>query len=271
MGTEKECLVPSTMRAMSVLEYLADSMRGGSISEISRSLALPKSSTHLILKTLEKGGYLRRNLQSGRYYFGARLAALSRKVLENLDLREAARPILYRLMRTTGVIVHLAVLEGNEAVIVDRSEPPDSGAGADWIGRRLDLNCTGVGKALLAFLPTDQLDEIIRAKRFARHNENTIVTIGGLKAELAKVREQGYAVDNEEDEIGVRCIGVPVLGSQRQAMAAISLAGSAEEIPLARVTKLAKYLKQAASEISLKLNPSGPAPYVLPDAVANPS
>jgi len=254
MGAQKAYLVPSTTRAMDVLEFLARSKRGASISEVSRSLTLPKSSTYLVLKTLEQGGYLRRSAQSGRFYFGLRLLSLCRKVLDNLDLREMARPILTKLMRQTGIIVHLAVLEGNEAVLIDRISPLGSSAGADWVGRRLDVNCTGVGKALIAFLPEERFEEVITAKRFARHNDNTIVTIRGLKREFAKVREQGYALDNEEDEIGVRCIGVPILDGNQRAFAAISLAGTTEQIPLERVRTLASTLKQAVAEISLQRN-----------------
>ncbi len=245
--------VPSTVRAMSVLEFLARSKHGGSIAEISRNLSLPKSSTYLVLRTLEQEGYLRRSAQSRKFYFGLRLVHLCRNVLDNLDLRDVARPILNKLMRQTGIIVHLAVLEGNEAVIIDRVEPPGSSAGADWVGRRLDVNCTGVGKALAGFLPDEQFEQVITAKRFARHNDNTIVSIRGLKRELAKVREQGYALDDEEDEIGVRCIGVPILGPDQRALAAISFAGTPEQIPLERVQALASSLRQTATEISLQL------------------
>jgi DNA-binding IclR family transcriptional regulator len=257
MGAVRTRLVPATVRAMEILEYIAKSRRGASISEISRGLGLPKSSTYLVLKTLEQGAYLRRNHRSRRYYFGLSLVTLSRKILDNLDLREVATPVLNRLMRQTGIIVHLAVLEGNEAVIIDRSEPLGCSAGADWIGRRLDVNCTGVGKALVAFLPGDQFAEVITAKRFARHNENTIVTIASLKKELAKIRDQGYALDNEEDELGVRCIGVPVFDSHQRLIAAMSLAGTTEQIMIDRVPMLARALKQASSEISLQLNPLG--------------
>ena len=156
-------------------------------------------------------------------------------------------------MRQTGITVHLAVLEGNEAVIIDRISPPGSSAGADWVNRRLDVNCTGVGKALAAFLPEEQFEELITTQRFARHNDNTIVTVPGLKRELSKVREQGYALDDEEDEIGVRCVGVPILDSHQRAFAAISLAGTTEQIPLDEVRTLALALKQTASEISFQL------------------
>jgi DNA-binding IclR family transcriptional regulator len=243
---------------MRVLEFLAHSKRGASVSNVSRNLALPKSSAFLLLKTLEQEGYLRRSVRSGKFYFGQRLVRLCRSALANLDLREVARPILTCLMRQTAITVHLAVLEGNEAVIIDRISPPGSSAGADWVNRRLDINCTGVGKALAAFLPQEQFEELITTQRFARHNDNTIVTVSGLKRELCKVREQGYALDDEEDEIGVRCIGVPILDSHKRAIAAISLAAPSELIPLDRVQSLASSLKQTASEISLQLrSPAG--------------
>ena len=253
MSTQRTYLVPSTMRAMRVLEFLARSKRGASLSSVSRGLALPKSSTYLVLKTLEQEGYLQRSVRSGKFYFGVRLVRLCRSALANLDLREVARPCLTDLMRQTGITVHLAVLEGNEAVIIDRISPPGSSAGADWVSRRLDVNCTGVGKALAAFLPEEQLEELITAQRFARHNDNTIVTVPGLKRELSKVREQGYALDDEEDEIGVRCVGVPILDGTQRALAAISLAGTTEQIPLERVRPLALALKQTATEISFQL------------------
>ena len=253
MATQRTYLVPSTMRAMRVLEFLAHSKRGASVSNISRSLALPKSSTFMLLKTLEQEGYLQRSAWSGKFYFGVRLVRLCRSALANLDLREVARPWLTNLMRQTGITVHLAVLEGSEAVIIDRISPPGSTAGADWVSRRLDFNCTGVGKALAAYLPEEQFERLITAQRFARHNDNTIVTVPGLKKELYKVREQGYALDDEEDEIGVRCVGVPILDSNQQAFAAISLAGTTQLIPLERVVSLANSLKQTASEISLQI------------------
>jgi len=253
MSTQRTYLVPSTMRAMKVLEFLARSKRGASVSNVSRSLALPKSSTYLLLRTLEQEGYLQRSAWSGKFYFGVRLVRLCRSALANLDLREVARPWLSNLMRQTGITVHLAVLEGNEAVIIDRISPPGSTAGADWVSRRLDVNCTGVGKALAAYLPVEQFEQLITAQRFARHNHNTIVTIAGLKRELCKVRERGYALDDEEDEIGVRCVGVPILDSNQRAFAAISLAGTTQLIPLERVESLADSLKQTASEISFQI------------------
>ena len=243
-------LLPSVDRVISVLEFLAQSKRGCSVSEISRNLALPKSSTFLILATLLRRGYLQKNAETGKYYFGVNLIKLSRRVLENLDLHDVAKSSLNSLMKKTGLTVHLAVLADNAAVLIDRACPRGSNVGADWIGRTLDINCTGVGKALVAFLSEDQFNLLIKSKSFARHNDNTIVTVKALKRELARVRELGYALDDEEDEIGLRCIGTPIFGVDQKTVAAVSVAGTTADIPLERVQTLAATVKQTAAEIS---------------------
>ena len=209
----------------------------------------------MLLATLANRGYLNKNAETDKYYFGVNMVKLSRKVLANLDLRDIARPFLNSLMRKTGLVVHLAVLSDIEAVLVDRACPRGSSVGADWIGRALDINCTGVGKALVAFLPEEHFNQLIGVKKFARHNENTIVTIRGLKRELAKVRELGYSLDDEEDELGLRCIGTPIFDGQHRTVAAVSVAGTTADIPLDRVPALAVTLRQTATEISRHLLP----------------
>src|SRR5579862_5851901 len=143
MGEQTHYLLPSADRVISVLEFLAQSKRGFSVSEISRNLALPKSSTFLVLATLVNRGYLQKNSETGKYYFGVNLVKLSRKVLENLDLRDVAKFSLTSLMKKTGLTVHLAILADDAAVLIDRACPRGSNVGADWIGRTLDINCTG--------------------------------------------------------------------------------------------------------------------------------
>src|SRR5690242_6660482 len=121
-GVPNEYSVPSIDRALAVFELLAQSRGGFSVSEISRKLTLPKSSVHLMIGTLERRGYLQRHALSGKYCFGLKLVSLSRTALENLDLREEAKPHLQALMRKTGLTVHMAVLERNEAVIIEKIE-----------------------------------------------------------------------------------------------------------------------------------------------------
>lgn len=245
--------VPSLDRALSVLQCLGNSRRGFSISEIGRRLSIPKSSAHLILTTLERRGFLQKNTQTGRYHFGLQLISLSRSALENLDLREEARPFLRRLMEETRLTVHMAVLERDEAVVIEKVEAPGLVRLASWIGRRLDVNCSGVGKALIAFLPTDELNHLLNTKEFARHNRRTIVSKSALRRELALVREAGYAVDNEEDDLGVCCIGSPVFDSSGRAVAAISIAGTTSQIGIDRIPILGRLVMGAARRTSVRL------------------
>jgi DNA-binding IclR family transcriptional regulator len=249
----REYSVPSIERALSVLQCLGHSNRGFSISEIGRRLKIPKSSAHLILTTLERRGFLQKNTQTGRYHFGLQLVSLSRSALENLDLREEAKPFLHGLMQESGLTVHMAVLERDEAVIVEKVEAPGLVRLASWIGRRLDVNCTGVGKVLIAFLPNDELDYLLRTKVFARHNSRTIISKSALRRELMLVKQLGYALDNEEDEPGLRCIGAPVFDENGKVVAAISVAGTTSQIGIDRIPMLASQLIRAARGISSRL------------------
>jgi DNA-binding IclR family transcriptional regulator len=253
MPQPREYSVPSIERALSVLQCLGYSKRGFSISEISRRLKIPKSSAHLILTTLERRGFLQKNTQTGRFHFGLQLVSLSRSALENLDLREEARPFLRDLMQESGLTVHMAVLERDEAVIIEKVEAPGLVRLASWIGRRLDVNCTGVGKVLMAFLPNDELEYLLRTKAFARHNSRTIISGSALRRELMLVKQAGYALDNEEDEPGVCCIGAAVFDDRGNAVAAISVAGTTSQIGIDRVPILARQVKRAARRISMRL------------------
>jgi DNA-binding IclR family transcriptional regulator len=249
----KEYSVPSIERALSVLECLAQAKRGFSLSEIGRTLRIPKSSAHLILSTLERRGFLQKNAKTGRYCFGLQLVSLSRSALENLDMRDEAKPFLYSLMQESGLTVHMAVLERDEAVIIEKVEAPGLVRLASWIGRRLDVNCTGVGKVLLAFLPDDELDYLLKTKEFARHNSRTIISKSALRRELKRIKQAGYSFDNQEDEPGVCCIGAPVFDQNGKAVAAISVAGIASKIAPDRVPILARLVTRVAGSISARL------------------
>jgi DNA-binding IclR family transcriptional regulator len=249
--------VPSVFRAMSILELLAQSQRGLTLSDVSRRLGLPKSSAHVLIKTLEVMGYLKNSKINGRYCFGLKLVSLSNMALENLDLREQARPFLQHLMLQTGLTVHLAILEGAEAVIIEKVEAPGMLRLATWVGRRLDANSSGVGKALLAFAPEGNCEKWFVGHPMARHNKNTISSLERLARELKKVRELGYAFEDEEGEIGFRCIGVPVYDSANRAIAAISVAGTTSQITNERVPRLISVVKATAQQISAHLGGGG--------------
>ncbi|MGH9451071.1 MAG: IclR family transcriptional regulator [Terriglobia bacterium] len=253
MALKENYTVPSIARALDVLELIAASNGGRSVTEMSRGLEIPMSSTDLIAKTLERQGYLQRGAHSGKYCIGLKLVSLSRRALDSLALREEAKAFLHTLMAQTGLTVHMAVLENNGAIIIDKVDRLGLPKLASFVGRRIDSHCTGVGKALIAFMPTEKFEQQIAAKGLAKHNENTIVSINSLRRELARVREVGYALDDEEDELGFRCIGTPIFGDGRKPVAAISVAGTTSQIPIDRVRALGEKLKLSAASISSHL------------------
>lgn len=242
---------PAIRRAISVFELLASSQRGLSLSEISRKLDLPKSSTHRILGTLEQSTCVHKNAETGRYYLGVKLIGLSKAIVEGMELRETASPLLAKLMQRTRLTVHMAVLEHGQAVLVAKLEPAGQPSVGTWVGRAMDVNSTGAGKALIAFLPPSELIKQIKsASTFVRHNHKTIVTMPRLKAELARIRELGYSVDDEEDELGMRCVGAPVFDKFGKVVAAVSVVGNTEQVPESRVEALGALVKQTAAAVS---------------------
>lgn len=245
--------VPAIRRTVALLDLLAHARRSLSLSDISRRLALPKSSVHRILATLEEQEFVHRNRDTDRFSLGVRVMSLSKAALEGADLREQAMPALLRLQQDTGLTVHMAIRQHKQAVLIAKLEPLGQPTVGTWVGRAIDLNSTASGKALIAHLPDAELAQIFSSRAFVRHNHFTIVQVSHLRRELAAVRECGYALDNEEDEVGVRCVGAPIFEGRR-VVAAISVAGSLDQLGENRIGSIAARLKQAALLISAQLS-----------------
>jgi DNA-binding IclR family transcriptional regulator len=244
---------PALGRGLSILELLAESRRGLTLSAIARRLELPKSTTHQLLKCLATRGYVHCSERTRRYLFSLKLLRLSHMALHALKLREGHDAVLRSLMHETNLTVHLGILEDTEAILIGKLEPPEACRIATWPGRRMELHCTGIGKVLLAWLPEDRLRRLIETVGLPRHNENTIASTRKLKECLKEVRVRGYAVDDEEDELGFRCIAAPILDDHNGAIAAVSVVGTIGEITLERVAQLAGRVKAAAGAIAASL------------------
>jgi DNA-binding IclR family transcriptional regulator len=258
--------VPALERGLLVLEFLAQSRRGVTLSQLTRKLQLPRSTGHALLLTYQRTGYVQRCEKTGRYCLGFRLQALANLALGGASLRTQAAPYLRRLMTDTGLAVHLAVMEDGEAILIDRIEAPGTPQLATWVGKRMGLHCTALGKALISELPSDVLDELIRKQGLMRHNENTIASRRALRLACENVQTLGYAVDDEEEEIGVRCIGAPVRNSSREVVAAISISGTKaqlENIPekAAQVMCAAAALSRQIRSVSEERQLSTPGPH----------
>jgi DNA-binding IclR family transcriptional regulator len=245
--------VPALERALAILELLASSRAGLTLPEIAKELRLPKSSVHCLLVTLERHRYLHRNDRTSRYLFGSKLFSLGNMSLSGLQLRQVALPHMRSLTERTGLTTHLGVLERYEAVLMEKVEPPGVFKLATWLGKRMDLHCTSVGKALIAHVPDEDLAHLMRETGMPRHNDNTIRSLRKLREDLARSRQAGYYLDDEEDEIGYRCIGVPILDGTGQAVAAISVSGSTEQVREENSLALAKEVVRTAEAITKSL------------------
>src|ERR1035437_5962095 len=155
--------VPAVERALRILDCLARSRRGVTVSQLTRALQLPKSSSHALLLTLERGGYAERDACSGGYRLGLRLCGLANIVLSGLSVREQGAPFLRKLVDQTRLTAHMAVLEEGEAVLIEKIVPATAPVSkiATWAGKRIQLHCTALGKALLAHLTESEIEDLI--------------------------------------------------------------------------------------------------------------
>ncbi len=252
MSSLKTKSVPAVEKALTIFEMLAASKKGLRLSEMARNMGLPRSSTHYVLLTLQRRGYLFRSGERRRYMFTSKFFSLANSTLSGLSIREQSRPLLRALMERTGLTVHMALLDQDELVLVERIAPPVPFQLATWVGKRMAGHCTGAGKALLAYLPEAILDRVI-SHGLIRYNDNTIVSPKKLREELAHVRQRGYALDDEEETIGLRCVGAPVLDATKWAIAAISIAGTTSQITPENLTSLTEKLTQTASALTQHL------------------
>jgi DNA-binding IclR family transcriptional regulator len=155
--------------------------------------------------------------------------------------------------------VHMGIMEQGEAVVIAKVCYPAQMRLATWVGKRMHLHCTGLGKALLSGLTDKDLEFLFQARALSRHNDSTIVSLTKLKKDLEQIRRQGYAIDDEEDEIGVRCVGVPVFDFEQHVVAAISVAGTISQITGENTPDLSQKLKRTASALSEFLTADSPS------------
>jgi DNA-binding IclR family transcriptional regulator len=196
---------------------------GVAYSEIVAALDLPKSTVHRILKDLAELGYLTYNPETKKYFGSLKLAALGAEVMAHFRLRDHIRPYLLEMHREMDHTTNMGIMEGNTGVFLEKIESRDFGIKLfSEIGKTFPLHCTGLGKALLAFSSGETASAAITPPLEAL-TEKTITDPGKFKDELALIREQGYAIDNEEITRGIVCVAAPIFGMQGKLVCAISL------------------------------------------------
>lgn len=237
------------MRAMSILDLLGRSGKRMGVTEIGTELGLHKSTVYRILSTLEQGGYIQQDTESGKYSLGTHILELGMQCLQQIDLREKAAPIMKRLSAETGEVVHLAILDGLEVVYIDKVEQSQTLTMRARIGARAHAHCTALGKVLLAFRGDDVLARL-EGRELARQTPNTITSIPELRAHLSTVRDRGYAVDDEENEQGVRCVAVPIRNHAGTVVAAMSISAPTVRLPRERVDEVVPLVLKAGRDLS---------------------
>lgn len=243
----------SVEKAIEILEALAKRENGVGITQLSRELNLPKSTIHQILSTLKSVRFAEQNPEDRKYHLGLRIFELGNIFQSQLQLRKIAYSYLYNIRGKTNETTYLVVREDNRTVYIDCVESTARLRAHPLFGIRVPLHCTGVGKAIMAFLPEQKINEIIHEDGLERFTENTITDPQILKRELKEIRKRGYAIDNMEHEEGIRCVGAPIRNHRKEVFAAISVSGPAQRFDPPRIPAIAKLVIEASEEISRKM------------------
>ena len=246
-------IIQALDRALRMLDLFDEQTPELKLTDISARMNLHKSTVHALLKTLQLHGYIEQDDQSGKYRLGLRFLEKGQLLLQNLDIRDVARPHLQALSDETGQTAHLIILDGREGVYIDKVEGAQAAIRYSRIGRRVPLHSSAGGKVLAAFQPPEALERILRHYSYARHTPNTIGSEEAFRRELERVRREGCAFDREENEPGVCCVSAPVFGHDGQLAAALSLSFMTARVDGEEARRLADRVKQTARKLSSRL------------------
>jgi len=246
--------IHSVAKALSIINLLAEKKQGMSLAEISRKMGMAKSTAHGLISTLRDYGYIEQSVFDGNYKLGIALFEVGCKVANNIDVREIASDFMQQLVNEIGETVHLVVLDKDEVLYIDKHESTQSlRIIVSEVGSRLPVHCTGVGKVLLANLPSAEVQRIIKNKGLKRYTSNTITDEKKLQKELEVIREQGFGEDKEEIMDGLRCVAVPIWDYKNKVCASMSISGPCSRMTDQRTCELRNHLLAAAKEISASL------------------
>ncbi|WP_232698293.1 IclR family transcriptional regulator [Brevibacillus daliensis] len=246
-------LIQSVARSLDILEQFSFTQTELSVKEISEGVKLSKSTVHGLIKTLSQRGYLEQNQENQKYKLGLRLFELGNVVAGNMEIRQIAAPIIAQLGETLQETVHLVIRDGNQAVYVEKRDGPGSIRMYSQYGKRAPLHCTGVGKAILAFLPEKVMEQILIESEMVAFTPKTLTDPEKIKEELSITRDRGYAIDDEEIELGLTCIAAPIFNHKKEVIASISCAGLKFRYLEESQEMRPQQVIQAAKEISRRL------------------
>jgi DNA-binding IclR family transcriptional regulator len=245
--------VKSLVKALNILQVLADEEPPYTLTELSRRLHLHVSTVHRLLVNLVRHGFVEEDGVSGGYQLSYCVLRMGLRVLDRLDFRRAAHALLRDLNLRTQETVHLAILQETRAISIEKFDSPQPVGLDARLGGVMPLHCTGTGKTLLAYQGEELLEQIAQSPGLPRLTAHTLTSLPQLRRELERIREQGYAVDQEEAVEGLSCVAGPVFNHTGQIVAAFSVAGPATRMTPARVSEIIPMVRETSQQISYRL------------------
>jgi len=253
--------VQSLTRGLSILEALAKSSAGLTLTDVAQRVQLPPSTTHRFLSTLERMGYVYQAGDLGLWYVGLQAFTVGTTFLANRDFVAQSHASMHRLMEQAGETANLAILDGTEAVFIAQVQCHEMMRTLVKLGSRVPLHASGVGKALFAALADEQIDAILKVRGLPRITENPIVVPETMWAALRVIRQRGYSFDDEEHARSTRCVGAAIYDEHAEPLGAISIAGPSTRLADERIRQLGPIVAHIAEELTRHLGGRWPHPY----------
>lgn len=251
---KSEYLIQAVSHALDLLEQFHGETDELGVTELSKRLKLHKNNVFRLLATLESRGYIEQNKVTENYRLGLKTLELGQTFIKQMGLLRQSRPVIEDLVKVCNETTYIAVLKDFHIIYLDSVETSMTVRVVPRVGSRLPAYCTAAGKAQIAFMSGEEIDLYLPERELQTFTDNTISDRETLKKQLAQIAEQGYAIDNEELDEGVKCVGVPIRDYTRRIIGAISISGPSMRFSDERINKeLIPYAMKAAEEISAKL------------------
>ena len=253
--------VQSLTRGLWILEALAKSEGGLTLTDLAHRVQLAPSTTHRLLSTLERMGYVYQDGDLALWFVGLQAFTVGSTFLASRDFVDQSHPYMKRLMEQAGETANLAILDGTEAVFVAQVQCHEMMRTLVKLGSRVPLHASGVGKAIFAALPDEQIDAILKVVGLPRITDNTVVAPETMWAALRVIRQRGYSFDDEEHARATRCVGAAIFDEHAEPLGAISIAGPVPRLSDERIRQLGPVVAHTAEELTRRLGGKWPHPY----------
>lgn len=249
-------MIESIKKSFQILEILSNNESPCGVTELANIMNLDKSTVFRILRTMKSKGYVEQPYGTKKYIMGIRILELSNKLIQKMEIAAIAKPMLKELSQSSGESAHLAVLRRGKVIYIDRTIGSEVVGVHTNIGDHEPVHCTGVGKAILAFLPSEEVQNNLKetkAKSLEKFTGKTITSLSKLEKELEKIREAGFALDDEELYEGVRCLAAPIKNYRNEVIASLGISGPINRMTDQRISHLAGSVVEMALKISERL------------------